>query len=211
MIFLNEKENRVILSARKCGLMSLSHLFNNYDDWKNYTSSTIHQHGNPDPLSPKVPPRGNSNHLVDRTVYPNELPIQDNIPFDNAFWKDTDVVLIIRDPWKRYVSAFCQLTRTVYNIDMENLSHNDGHTANWLYITEHMMYKSLTVVKTDNLTEWFKTQYMDIHKINQTIDERKQEIEQELQLHKEDIMEYLEPEYKVYNKLLDNNQEMQYN
>tara|TARA_B110000003_G_C16523255_1_gene485894 strand:- start:217 stop:852 length:636 start_codon:yes stop_codon:yes gene_type:complete len=211
MIFLNEKENRVILSARKCGLMSLSNLFNNYDDWKNYSSSTIHQHGNPDPLSPKVPPRGNSNYLVDRTVYPNELSIQQNIPFDNAFWKDTNVVLIIRDPWQRYVSGFCQLTRTVHDIDMENLSHNDGHTANWLYITEHMMYKSLTVVKTDNLTEWFKAQDMNVLKINQTEDEHRQEVEQELQANKENIMKYLELEYKIYNNLLDNNQGMQYN
>lgn len=210
MIFLNEKENKVILSARKCGLMSLSHLFNNYDDWKNYSSSTIHQHGNPDPLSPKVPPRGNSNYLVDRTVYPNELPIQHNIPFDNAFWKDTDVVLIIRDPWQRYVSGFCQLTRSNTNsikngVTTDDYSYDDGHTANWLYITEHMMYKSLTVVKTDNITEWFKTQDMNVLKINQTNDEHKQEVEQELQQNKANIMKYLELEYKIYNNLLDNN------
>jgi hypothetical protein len=210
MIFLNEKENKVIISARKCGLMSLSNLFNDYDDWKNYSSSTIYQHGNPDPLSPKVPPRGNSNYLIDRTVYPNELPSQDNIPFDNAFWKDTDVVLIIRDPWQRYVSAFCQLTRTNTNsIDngftIGNYSYDDGHTANWLYITEHMLYKSLTVVKTDNLTEWFNKQGMNILKVNQTVDEHKQQIAQELTPHKDAIMEYLAPEYKIYNNLLDDN------
>ena len=68
-----------------------------------------------------------------------------------------------------------------------------------------MMYKSLTVVKTDNITEWFKTQDMNVLKINQTIDKHKQEVEQELQQNKANIMKYLELEYKIYNNLLDNN------
>ena len=46
---------------------------------------------------------------------------------------------------------------------------------------------------------------MNVLKINQTIDEHKQEVEQELQQNKANIMKYLELEYKIYNNLLDNN------
>lgn len=218
MIFENIKDNRVILSARKCGLMTLSTLITT--EWKNHSSSTKHQLGNPDPISPKVPPYKKreipfTENYKSRLVYPNEVPHQDNIPWDKSFWKNKDVILIIREPYDRYVSGMCQLTRThgldIHNMDMDNLSHNDGHTANWLDTIQDIEYKTLSILQTENLTQWLVANNYKPLQVNPTDSVTKLNVLEALKPYNDRIMQYLEPEYKVYNKLLDNNQEMQYN
>ena len=218
MIFENIKDNRVILSARKCGLMTLSTAITT--EWKNYSSSVRHQLGNPDPISPKVPPYKKrwipfTENYKSRRVYPNEVAHQDDIPWDKRFWKNKDVILIIREPYDRYVSGMCQLTRThgldILNMTIEDLSHDDGHTANWLDIIQDLRYKSLTILKTENLSQWLTANNYKPLQVNQTDPATKLNVLEAIKPYNDRIMQYLEPEYKVYNKLLDNNQEMQYN
>jgi hypothetical protein len=196
MIFLNEEDKRVILSARKCGLMSLSHsvtsLFKNKSENKSYNI------GNLDP------------HL-----YFNDR--SDTKVFEKTYWHDYDVTLIIREPYERYISGLRTLwhlkwlahkelpfkewfeycyTRT-NSIDLHN-----GHCSNWLYQTEDISCKSLEIVDTSNLGNWLsdngfepihthKSSKKDLYIINEYIE---QHILGEVNL-------YLSNEFEQYNRL----------
>ena len=144
-VFLDEPNKRVILSARKCGLMTLS--FSVTAVYKNKSENKGWYHGNPDP------------HYVHGNVGQRE------IPFDSATWADYDVTIIIRDPYERYMSG----ARTVWALqgdvgdfntwyDAEYEKHGidlfNGHTANWLEQLDGIEYNTLEVVDTTKLSEW---------------------------------------------------------
>ena len=84
MIFLDEPNKRVILSARKCGLMSVMHTVT--DVYKNRCSSRKYMMYNFDTFQ----------------WHTNDQRVQ---PFEKDGWKDYHVTLIIREPYARYISG----------------------------------------------------------------------------------------------------------
>lgn len=193
MIFVNKKDNRVILSVRKCGWSTLAHWktgLPSTNNWHNYSSSKKWEQGNPD--------KGGDTSM----------------PWDNSFWKDYNITLVIRDPIERYVSGIAQLFKLDghgvdvskfnnwwKNLDKSNLSFNDGHTANWLYLIKDMEYNSMQIVKTDELNNWLESEGLTPKKVNQTPSTMKYQVEQVMG--DKSILEYLKPEVEMYNYLLD--------
>ena len=124
MIFVNKKDNRVILSVRKCGWSTLAHWktgLPSTNNWHNYSSSKKWEQGNPD--------KGGDTSM----------------PWDNSFWKDYNITLVIRDPIERYVSGIAQLFKldghgvdvSKYNnwwknLDKSNLSFNVTKARNFI-------------------------------------------------------------------------------
>tara|TARA_B100001057_G_scaffold479914_1_gene552140 strand:+ start:1877 stop:2560 length:684 start_codon:yes stop_codon:yes gene_type:complete len=222
MIF--QKHNRILLSARKCGLMTLSNVVT--AEWTNLSGSTKYQYGNPDPTSPMRPRnvwlpyyKGHSSgNCIDRMSYPyGDTAI--SMPWDNSFWKEKDITLVIRDPIERYASGIAQLFKLLgdpikghnvdvttfptwwANLDKSNLSFDDGHTANWLYLIKDMEYNSMQIVKTDELNNWLESEGLVPKRINQTPPAMKSQVEQVMS--DKSILEYLKPEVEMYNYLLD--------
>ena len=208
MIFVNKKDNRVVLITRKCGWCTLAHPHTGLpstNKWHNYSSSKKWLPGNPD-----------------KGVWPD-----DQMPWDNSFWKDYDIILLIRDPIERYASGIAQLFQfdglgdgadvpkprhvvdggaSKFNnwwkkLDKSDLSFNDSHTANWLYLIKDMEYNSMQIVKTEELNNWLESEGITPKKVNQTPSALKSEIKQIMG--DKSILEYLKPEVEMYNYLLD--------
>jgi hypothetical protein len=200
MMFLDEPNKRVILSVRKCGLMSVMHTVT--DVYKNRCSSKKYMMYNFDTFA----------------WHTNDQRIQ---PLEKDGWKDYHVTLIIREPYERYISGL----RTLWHLNWltnepqifkdwfhaslelaENKIHfQNGHTHNWLYQTDDFEYKSLEVINTKDLTWWlpeqgFLKRHAHSHKSNP---EDLQIIEEFIQNGWEDrVREYLEPDTIMYNKWL---------
>lgn len=83
MILLDDTNKRVILSARKCGISSLRICAKGFKD---KSSDIEYDKCNPDPFN------FTGKH-------------------DFSYWKDYDVILVIRNPWERYVSGIRSLWR----------------------------------------------------------------------------------------------------
>ena len=196
MIFLNKDDRRVILSARKCGLMSLSHSVTSV--FKNKSENKTFNKGNLDP------------HLYadDRS---------DTKTFEKSYWEDYHVTLIIREPYARYISGL----RTLWHLKWlahEELSfkewfeycytktksidlHN-GHCSNWLYQTENIACNSLEIVDTSNLDGWLSDNGFDpihthksaIEDLNTVKDYVEEHILGEVNL-------YLSKDFDHYNRL----------
>lgn len=107
MIFVNENNHRVILSARKCGLMSLmstvpsmpnrlGHIYAN----KSFTVPfSIHRS-----LDPWVE---NTDIMANAGL---EDSLREGYPtFDKSAWANYNIVLFIREPYERYISGLWTL------------------------------------------------------------------------------------------------------
>ena len=196
MIFLDEPNKRVILSARKCGLISLSHAVTS--TFKNKSENIGLNTKN---LDPHLYKEERSNHKM----------------FDKESWKDYDVVLVIRDPFNRYISGLRTLwaLQWITNEYMpfvewfkiafkktQNMDLNNGHCSNWLYQTENMKCKSLEIVDTLNLTEWLvSNKFNGIHAHKSEQNELNFVKEYIQNNHKKDVEKYLFEENEHYNRL----------
>lgn len=196
MIFLDEPNKRVILSARKCGLISLSHAVTS--TFKNKSENASLNTKNLDP------------HL-----YKNER--SDYKMFEKESWMAYDVVLVIRNPWERYISGL----RTLWSIKWITHEHmpfvewfkiafektqsmdlNNGHCSNWLYQTENMQYKSLEVVDTSSLSDWLiSNKFNGIHAHKSNPKELNLINEYIQTNYKKDVEKYLFEENEHYNRL----------
>ena len=204
MIFLDDHNKKVILSVRKCGLISLSHSVT--EVYKNRSGSKKYLPHNLDTFE----------------WWTNDQ----NAKSDFSFWKDYDVTLIIRNPYQRYVSGLRTLWshkvygRTYTKEDKSNENPNvsikfkdwweenfDGdysfknpHTSNWLANTKQLEYKSLEVVDTTHLSKWLgqngfeelhwhKSNEVNLLEINMFLQEN----------HKEQVHKFLQVEAEIYN------------
>lgn len=202
MIFLDETNKRVILSVRKCGFSTLVQTVG--DVFKNKTGSRKYS-------------------LYDFDKY-HHKDIKGNFGNHNFdVWENYDVVLIIRHPWERYVSGIRTLWKpqvvrmgtpitTTNKKELRRLldtwfeknftgdyEFNDPHTANWLYNTKKLKFKSLEVVDTKNLSDWLlKNNFKGYHlhksdKVDLTV------IDEYLKTnHLDQIQHYLKNEFEVY-------------
>lgn len=201
-IFINEPEKQVILSARKCGLMTLSNSVT--DVFKNKSENSGWNHGNPDP------------HFIHGNI---ERLKQ----FDNTTWKDYTVILIIREPYERYISG----VRTVWTLQHQS-KHNwqrpnledfeqwydeeykargielyNGHVTNWLHIIDNMQYKAIEVVDTKDLSQWQRDNGFIGHHEHKSNIQDKDIVKAHIDKHYiEELTEYLKPEVKRYKKWL---------
>lgn len=193
MIFLDEHNKKVILSVRKCGLITLSNAVT--EVYKNRSGSK------------KYLP-----HNLDTFEWWTD---NQNPESDFSFWKDYDVTLIIRNPYQRYVSGL----RTIWTEDKRikrekfedwwNEKFNDDysfanpHTSNWLVNTKHLEFKSLEVVDTAHLSDWLgKNGFEELH-YHKSSDKNLLEINMFIQKnHKEQIDKYLQVEAEIYNNWL---------
>jgi len=201
-VFVNEPDKHVILSARKCGLMTLSESVT--DVFKNKSENSGWNNGNPDP------------HFIHGNIERIEQ-------FDDTTWKDYTVTLIIREPYERYISG----VRTVWtlqhqskhNMQRPNLEDFDqwydeeykakgielynGHVTNWLHIIDNMQYKAIEVVDTKDLSQWQTDNgFMGHHKHKSHIQD-KDIVKAHIDKHYiEELTEYLKPEVKRYKKWL---------
>ena len=202
-IFINQSAKHVILSARKCGLMTLSESVT--DTFKNKSENKGWNSGNPDP------------HYVNGNVGQRETP------FNPTTWADYDVTLIIREPYERYISG----VRTVWTLqhqskhnmqrpNVENFDQwyddeysklgielHNGHAANWLYIIDDMQYKTIEVVDTKNLSQWQLDNGFLAHHKHKSHTQDKDVVKEHIDKHYiEELTEYLKPEVERYKKWL---------
>lgn len=200
-IFINQSENHVILSARKCGLMTLSHSVT--AKFKNKSENKGWNKGNPDP------------HYVHGNVGQRETP------FDSTFWSAYDVTLIIREPYERYISG----VRTVWTLQawqqkaMQRpkdfnkwyeeeyrkfgIELHNGHVSNWLYIIDNMQYRTIEVVDTKNLSDWQEDNGFLRHHIHKSHKQDKDIVKAYIDEHYiDELTEYLKPEVERYKKWL---------
>ena len=193
MIFLDEPNKKVILSVRKCGLITLQYAVT--EVYKNRSGSK------------KYMP-----HNFDTFEWWTD---DQNTKSDFTFWKDYDVTLIIRNPYQRYISGL----RTLWNYGKGNYeetfeefwnehfdndySFRNPHTANWLENTKHLEFKSLEVVDTTHLSDWLgKNGFKELHYHRSTAENL---LEMNLFIqknHKEQIDKYLQVEAEIYNNWL---------
>lgn len=223
-IFVNESAKHVILSARKCGLMTLSESVT--DIFKNKSENIGWNHGNPDPhllqgnIGRSISEKINNAEKIPKYV---KLPIKVATPFDDTTWADYDVTLIIRDPYERYISG----ARTVWTLQHQS-KHNgqrpnlenfeqwyddeynkfglglyNGHVSHWLHVIDNMQYKTIEVVDTKNLSQWqLDNGFLAHHKHKSHIQD-KDIVKAHIDKHYiEELTEYLKPEVERYKKWL---------
>ena len=200
-VFINQSAKHVILSARKCGLMTLSHSVT--DKFKNKSENKGWNRGNPDP------------HYAHGNIG------QRDAPFDLTTWAAYDVTLIIREPYDRYISG----VRTVWTLqewqhkamqrpkcfkqwyDEEyrkfGIELHNGHVSNWLYIIDNMQYRTIEVVDTNNLDDWqVRNGFLKWHD-HKSHPEDKAIVKAHIDKHYiEELTEYLKPEVERYKKWL---------
>lgn len=193
MIFIDETNKKVILSVRKCGLITLQYAVT--EVYKNKSGSK------------KYMP-----HNLDIFEWWTDNPTGTS---DFTFWKDYDVTLIIRNPYPRYVSGL----RTLWNYGEGNYketfedwwnehfdndySFQNPHTANWLENTKHLEFKSLEVVDTTHLSDWLgKNGFEELH-YHTSNPEHLSEINLFInKYHKKQIVKFLQGEAEIYNNWL---------
>jgi hypothetical protein len=199
-LFIDKKNKRVILTARKCGLITLSNSVT--EVYQNKSENRSLDAGNPDA------------HYIQGNVGPRA------VPFDTTYWADWDVTVVIRDPYERYLSGvrtlwtmahwdnqspietvnewFEETYKRTGRIDLYN-----GHIANWLESLEGIEYKTLEIVDTTELCEWeTRNGFLPVHthKSKKDIKDRiRAHIEQH---HITEVQNYLAPEEKRYRKWL---------
>lgn len=203
MIFINEDTSTVILSARKCGLMTLTHSITEHFKNKSYSF--------PYTLNKSLDPWVDNKNLVGSIDYPE---------FDKDAWKDWNVILIIREPYERYLSGLYTLhdikwlgTRDKFGeediefdqwfeqvlADTGTYHLNNGHCKPFLHKTVDMQYKSLKVINQNNLDEWLSSNNYSTKHVNVTPTQNKQVIKQYIDdNHKENVLKMLEKEYEIF-------------
>lgn len=223
MIFQNTDTQTVILSARKCGLITLGATVTK--EYKNYSGKFE-----------------NLNKSLDPWIEDPDLIAGGQIPhypiFDKTAWADWNVILFIRDPYQRYLSGLATLWMICWkgdqvevnipntsgqyrNIDyyLENnfkdwfetalsktqsFDLNNGHLKPFLHKTVDMQYKTLQVYKAEQLSEWLVNNGFKDKRENKTLQVKSKIIKDYMEEHyKEQILTLLQQEQIYYNNLLD--------
>ena len=234
MIFENPTAKTVILSARKCGLITLGATVTKPGtsgvSYKNRSASLKYIFKSLDPWveDPDLIAAGKI----------KEYPV-----FDKSSWKDYDVTLFIREPYERYISGLvtcwiiCWKGDSYHVKDYDKWADDDfyrsidyymadnfkdwfetaysktgtlhlenGHLKPFLHKTEGMQYKTLKVYDSTQLSDWLIYHgYEDKH-LNKSIDKKKHLVIDYIEEnYKEQVLDWLSEEQKIYRNLLDIN------
>jgi len=102
MIFVDEDNHAVILSARKCGLMTLQHTVTEPNRLgRRYVNKSFSM---PFSINRSLDPWVENTDIMNDNNIENPLDI--GYPtFDKSSWADYDITLFIRDPYERYISG----------------------------------------------------------------------------------------------------------